>query len=219
MQVFSDRLRTLRIRSGLTQQGLADLTGFSLSAIGNWETCQNVPSPRKLAVLATKLDVSIDQLLGHDSEEVTVARVNLAPPLSSVPQPKTEIRQVPVVSWAQAGGLVAWTNQAGAWHEFAVTSCSDQNSFGVTVAGDSMEPKYSAGDIAILRPNAGPRNGCLVICKLKNDGVFFKMFHKSGDNALIRLSSYNPVYPVMECKPDNLVWIYPVDQIIKNVWR
>ncbi len=207
-----------RIRSGLTQQALADKTGFSLSAIGNWETCQNVPSPGKLAALATKLRVSIDQLLGHDTEEVTVARENPAPPLSSVRSPKIEIRQVPVVSWAQAGGLVAWTNQAGAWHEFTVTSCSDQNSFGVRVAGDSMEPKFGAGDIAILMPSVEPRNGCLVICKLKNDGVFFKMFHQSGDNTLIRLSSYNPVYPVMECKPDTVVWIYPVDQIIKNVW-
>ena len=41
-----------------------------------------------------------------------------------------------------------------------------------------MEPKYSAGDIAILMPNVEPRNGCLVVCKLKNEGVFFKLFYE-----------------------------------------
>ena len=213
-QLFSEILRKCRVRLGLTQQGLADLTGFSLSAIGNWETCQNMPSPGKLAVLAKKLGVSIGYLLGQEAGADAAA-----PAPSPHGQPQIEIRQVPIVSWAQAGALVAYTDLDDSWHEFAVTSCRDENCFAVTVAGDSMEPKYSAGDIAILMPNVEPRNGCLVVCKLKNEGVFFKLFHQSGDNSFFRLSSYNPVYPVMECKREEFVWIYPVYQVTKNVWR
>ncbi len=82
-----------------------------------------------------------------------------------------------------------------------------------------MEPKYSAGDIAIVMPNVEPRNGCLVVCKLKNEGVFFKLFHQSSDSKKFRLSSYNPVYPVMECRRDDFVWVYPVYQVTKNVWK
>ncbi len=82
-----------------------------------------------------------------------------------------------------------------------------------------MEPKYSGGDIAILMPNVEPRNGCLVVCKLKNEGVFFKIFHNATDGGILRLSSYNPVYPVMECRKEEVVWIYPVYQVTKNVWK
>lgn len=202
---------------GLTQQGLAELTGFSLSAIGNWESCQNVPSPTKLGLLAQKLGVTIDYLLGHEDGPATRTQEPV-PPVANR-QTKTEIREVPIVSWAQAGDLVAYADLDAAWHDFTATTCRDEDCFAVTIAGDSMEPKYSAGDIAILMPNVEPRNGCLVVCKLKNEGVFFKLFHQSSDNNIFRLSSYNPVYPVMECKKDDFVWIYPVYQVTKNVWR
>jgi SOS-response transcriptional repressor LexA len=196
---------------GLTQQALADLTGFSLSAIGNWESGQNFPSPAKLGHLAGKLGISIDYLLGHDDAS--------GPDERNASANNPNARQVPIVSWAQAGDLVAYADLDAAWHEFTATNCRDENCFAVTIAGDSMEPKYSAGDIAILMPNVEPRNGCLVVCKLKNEGVFFKLFHQSSDNQLFRLSSYNAVYPVMECRKEDFVWIYPVYQITKNVWR
>jgi SOS-response transcriptional repressor LexA len=208
-QLFSDRLRFCRTRLGLTQQGLARLTGFSLSAIGNWESCQNIPGPSKLGALAQKLGVSIDYLLGNEE----------APAVGAGQEQRLAIRQVPIVSWAQAGDLVAYTDLDAAWHEQTATTCRDEDCFAVTIAGDSMEPKYSAGDIAIVMPNVEPRNGCLVVCKLRNEGVFFKLFHQSGDTRRFRLSSYNPVYPVMECRKEDFVWIYPVYQVTKNVWR
>ena len=217
-QILSVRLRTSRTRLGLTQQGLADLTGFSLSAIGNWEGCQNAPSPAKLGVLAEKLGVSIDYLLGHEASPGTRPLRGETPGIAGR-QPKIEIFQVPIVAWAQAGNLVAYTDLDASWHEFTATTCRDENCFAVTIEGDSMEPKYSAGDIAVLMPNVEPRNGCLVVCKLKNEGVFFKLFHQSSDGKIFRLSSYNAVYPVMECKKDEFVWVYPVAQVTKNVWR
>jgi SOS-response transcriptional repressor LexA len=215
IEIFSARLRSSRIRLGLTQVGLAKLTGFSLSAIGNWESGQNAPSPNKLGLLAQKLGVSIDYLLGHEAEKRSVGQTSSL----GNRQVKVEIRQVPIVAWAQAGDLVAYTDLDESWHEFTATTCRDENCFAVTIEGDSMEPKYSAGDIAILMPNVEPRNGCLVVCKLKNEGVFFKLFHQSGEGKVFRLSSYNPVYPVMECKKDDFVWVYPVYQVTKNVWR
>src|ERR1700733_13935870 len=175
IDILSDRLRISRKRLGLTQEALAKLTGFSLSAIGNWESCQNGPSPAKLGVLSKKLGVTIDYLLGNE--------------------------------------------EAPARLRHPAIRGTDENSFAVTIEGDSMEPKFTSGDIAILMPNVEPRNGCLVVCKLKNEGVFFKLFHQSSDGKMFRLSSYNPVYPVMECHKEDFVWIYPVCQVTKNVWR
>ena len=214
--LLSARLKTARTRLGLTQQGLAEVTGFSLSAVGNWESGQNLPSPKKLGVLAEKLEVTIDYLLGHKSGTGVYRSPRAA---SSGGQVQTEIRQVPIVAWAQAGELVAYTDLEAPWNEYTATSCRDENCFAVTIEGDSMEPKYSAGDIAILMPNVEPRNGCLVVCKLKNEGVFFKLFHQTGEGKIFRLSSYNSVYPVMECRKEDFIWVYPVYQVTKNVWK
>ena len=212
--ILSVRLRIARKRLGLTQAGLAEFTGFSLSAIGNWESSQNAPSPAKLGLLAKKLGVTIDYLLGNEAATVMTGSKQLA-----TEAPRLEIRQVPIVAWARAGELVAYTDLDAAWHEYTATTCRDESCFAVTIEGDSMEPKYSGGDIAILMPNVEPRNGCLVVCKLKNEGVFFKLFHQSTDLGALRLSSYNPVYPVMECRKEEIVWIYPVYQVTKNVWK
>ena len=131
----------------------------------------------------------------------------------------TPVRQVPIVSWAQAGDLVAYSDLDDSWHEFTATTCRDENCFAVSIAGDSMEPYYSAGDIAVLMPNVEPRNGCLVVCKLKNEGVFFKLFRQATDGRKFLLNSYNPAYPPMECGKEDFVWIYPVYQVTRNVWK
>src|SRR5580700_11275343 len=146
-QILSARLRNARKRLGLTQQGLADLTGFSLSAIGNWESCQNAPSPQKLGTLARTLKVTIDYLLGHEDEPKPAASQRETSPAASSRQVKQEVRLVPIVSCAQAGNLVAYTDLDDSWHEFTATTCRDENCFAVIIEGDSMEPKYSAGDI------------------------------------------------------------------------
>jgi SOS-response transcriptional repressor LexA len=217
--LLSARLRTARTRLGLTQQGLALLAGFSLSAVGNWESGQNMPSPKKLGALAEKLGVTIDYLLGHDAAAGGRAAQSSLSGRAPAGQLHQEIREVPIVAWAQAGELVAYTDLEPSEHEFTATTCRDENCFAVTIEGDSMEPKYSAGDIAILMPNVEPRNGCLVVCKLKNEGVFFKLFHQAGEGKGFRLSSYNSVYPVMECRKDDFIWVYPVYQVTKNVWK
>lgn len=213
-QTLSERLKSSRQRLGLTQQKLADVTGFSLSAVGNWESNLNMPSPAKLGQLAKKLGVTIDYLLGNEPDTAAPRPTRKAAQKSA-----PHIREVPIVAWAQAGGLKAYTDLDPSWHEYTATTCLDENCFAVTIEGDSMEPKFTAGDIAILMPNVEPRNGCLVVCKLKNEGVFFKLFHQSSDGKHFNLTSYNPVYPVMECRPDDFVWIYPVYQVTKNVWK
>ena len=151
-QLFSERLKFARKRLGLTQHKLAKATGISLSAVGNWESCLNVPGPAKLNILAKKLGVTIDYLLGHSNN----SGLNLKKSAASA----IKIRQVPIVSWAQAGELKAYTDLDDSWHEFTTTTCRDEDSFAVTIAGDSMEPKYNSGDIAIVMPNVEPRNGC-----------------------------------------------------------
>ena len=67
-EVFSDRLRAAREYRGLTQGELAKRTGLQPSAVSHFETGVRKPSFDNLRLLADKLDVTTDYLLGRVAE-------------------------------------------------------------------------------------------------------------------------------------------------------
>ena len=67
------------------------------------------------------------------------------------------------------------------------TQASRQADFALRVSGDSMEPKYSSGDIIFVRHDSGIERGQLGIFNVDGE-AFFKLF--GGD----RLISLNQQY-------------------------
>lgn len=63
---LGEKIRELRIRSGLTQEGLAEKLHVSRSAIAKWEAGGGLPDLSNLKLLAELFSVSIDSLLDHD---------------------------------------------------------------------------------------------------------------------------------------------------------
>lgn len=63
-EIFSNRLRSARDYRGFSQGDLAEKTGLQPSAISHFETGSRKPSFDNLRLLADKLDVSTDYLLG-----------------------------------------------------------------------------------------------------------------------------------------------------------
>lgn len=63
-----ETLRPLRQRAGLTQSGLAEALGVSDRAVSRWENAQALPDVTLLPRLAMLLHVSVDALLGVDSQ-------------------------------------------------------------------------------------------------------------------------------------------------------
>ena len=130
-----------------------------------------------------------------------------------------ELRNVPILSWAQAGQAHEFEQIPSDWDEVVPTDVADKRAFGVRLRGDSMEPKFSEGDIAILLPSTAPTNGETVVANVKNQGVLCKIMHVQLDKSLVKLSSYNPAYPPTEYHRDEFHWIYPVAAIIKQLRR
>ena len=89
------------------------------------------------------------------------------------------------------------------------------------IQGDSMEPKFFPGDIAVLMPTHQPRNNSLVVARLANEGVVFKVFtareHPPG--RICTFTSYNQVFQAIEVPESSVIWNFPVYQIIRQVWR
>ena len=127
------------------------------------------------------------------------------------------LRNLPVLSWAQAGDALDFDAAPRDWDEAVPSDVTDERAFGVRLRGDSMEPKFSDGDIAILLPSVTSTNGEIVIANVKNQGVLCKIMHVQLDKHLVTLSSYNPAYPPMEYHRDDFHWIFPAATVIKQL--
>ncbi|MBE7075098.1 MAG: helix-turn-helix transcriptional regulator [Clostridiales bacterium] len=64
MNIFSERIKELRLENNLTQDALALKTGISQSAIANWENGKKSPSIESIVILAKFFKCSSDYLLG-----------------------------------------------------------------------------------------------------------------------------------------------------------
>lgn len=130
-------------------------------------------------------------------------------------------RMVPVRSWAQAGIGFDFDELPLDWQRRIPTDCPDDRAFAVEIQGDSMEPKYTHGDIAVVMPSKQPRAGDLVVARLDAEGVIFKVFtsRSEGNKRQSVFSSYNQVYQPVTVSDSAIRWSFPVYQIIRQVWR
>ncbi len=198
MSVALEPLAKIRGKLGITQHDLAEKLGISRQHLSKLE---NSPGP-----LTPKL-----------ARRVAEVFRNLGMPQAG---PRSGIRAIPVRSWAQAGIGVDFEELPLDWQKQIATDCPDEQAFAVEIQGDSMEPKYLQGDIAVLMPAHQPRNGSLVVARLE-EGVVFKVF-TVRDQSPIRIcsfTSYNPVFQPIEVSESKVIWNYPVYQIVRQVWR
>jgi SOS-response transcriptional repressor LexA len=196
---FADRLRFWRASQNLTQAEAAGQLGIDRAYLSQIEGGRKPGSRLRTRFLLLEKTASV-----QSSPNVGAAY---------------NLRNLPVLSWAQAGQATEYGEIPADWDEVVPSDVSDQRAFGVRLRGDSMEPKFSDGDIAILLPSIAPTNGDVVVANLKDEGVLCKLMHVQLDKNLIILSSYNPAYPPMERHRDQFNWMFPVSSIIKPLRR
>jgi phage repressor protein C with HTH and peptisase S24 domain len=196
---FGERLRFWRVSQNLTQAEAAKLLDIDRSYLSQVE---RVRSPGKS--LRTRFELL---------EKSSSVKVN------GNASPAYGLRNLPVLSWAQAGQAHDFEEIPSDWEEVVPSDVTDERAFAVRLRGDSMEPRFSDGDIAVLLPGIAPTNGETVVANLKNQGVLCKIMHVQLDKNLVKLSSYNPAYPPTEYHRDEFNWIFPVATIIKQLRR
>jgi SOS-response transcriptional repressor LexA len=196
---FAERLRLWRISQNLTQAEAATQLDINRGYLSQIE-CGRAPGK----ALRTRF-----LLLEKATSIKTSPNVGAA----------YNLRNLPVLSWAQAGHATDYGEIPADWDEVVPSDVGDERAFGVRLRGDSMEPRFSDGDIAILLPSIPPSNGNVVVANLKNEGVLCKIMHVQLDKNVITLSSYNPAYPPMERHRDEFNWMFPVSSIVKLLRR
>ena len=94
--MLSNRIYTLRRRSGLSQDQLAELLGVSRQAVSRWENGSATPGLEKLQAMCRCFQVTMDQLTG--AEEV--------PPPPLLPPRETLTRRSCLGAALCAGGAL-----------------------------------------------------------------------------------------------------------------
>ena len=197
---FGERLRFWRISQDLTQAEAAKLLDIDRSYYSQIEGGKRHPGN----VLRTRFQLT------EKSHSIK--------PGGNVGGNPYGLRNIPILSWAQAGQATDF-EQMNDWDEVVPSDVADERAFGVRLRGDSMEPKFSDGDIAILLPSTAPTNGEIVVANIRNQGALCKIMHVQLDKKLVKLSSYNPAYPSTEYHRDEFHWIFPVAAMIKQLRR
>lgn len=84
----------------------------------------------------------------------------------------------------------------------------DVNVFAVRVVGDSMEPKFSEGDIVIFSPATEVNNGddCFVRFTMPHESTFKRVFFEADDK--VRLQPRNEKYRPTEIDGERINGIY-----------
>ncbi len=209
-ETIGERMKAWRARKGLTQERAAVFMGFTRSYLSQIEAGVREGGPRFVRRL-----IECEQESARPASNSYSLREQSAALL-----PPGSVRMIPLVSSAQAGIATAFEEIPESWQERIPSTVTDKKAFAITVRGDSMEPRYHDGDMAILLPSSSARNGDLVVANIKEEGFAFKVLTLvGGDPKHLKLTSYNPVYPPMDLPRERFHWIYPVHSVTKVIRR
>lgn len=144
-----------------------------------------IPGQDKLSILAMGLGVDETWLMGYDV------------PLRSVTADASSGSpvRIPVLGRVAAGKPIDMVEDIIDYEEIPETTASSGEYFGLMIHGDSMEPKFSEGDVVIVRRQPDVESGQIAIVTVNGDDATCKRVMKYADG--IALVSTNPAYPPM----------------------
>ncbi len=203
--MLEERLRQLRKEHGYTQSALAAMLGLTQQAIGKWEKGASTPEPGVLMQLAELYGVSMDSLLGRSP--VGYGQVRPYHPAMEA--------QIPVLGSVRAGyGALAFEEDHGT-EPAAVRD--PENYFYLVVKGDSMEPRISSGDLALVRRQPTLDDGDLGVVVFGEGEGTLKRFQRKG-NAVV-LQPFNPAYEPLILAGEELDHLYIAGKVVETKAR
>lgn len=198
-----EKLKERRKELKLTQKDIAEKLGISYQAYSAWERGVKEPSAEKVSQLEKLLNV----LKGYFTE---IEIVRLYNTLSSSGKEKVVTYARDLVQEESQPKVVSISEKRFEYHVYERMSAGigasvygDRNydtvyfneelahDFASWVSGDSMEPKYQNGSVALIRETGFDYDGAVyaVVC---NSQTYIKRVYREEDG--LRLVSINPKY-------------------------
>lgn len=74
---LGENILNLRKKNGLSQEKLAEKVEVTRQTISNWELGETSPNPEQLKLLSKALNVSVDELIDNDLQNVVLSKVKI----------------------------------------------------------------------------------------------------------------------------------------------
>ena len=176
-----ERIKYLREKLEMTQQDLADKTGYkTASAVNKIELGLRDLNQRKIIAFAEALHVTPAYLLNGSDDQ----------PKNAIPASGL----VPIVGTIPAGyPVLAETDIIG--YQIAPVKNTDEY-FYLRVSGDSMINKGIVdGCLVLIHKQETADNGQIVACRVNGDDSTLKIFQQQGDTVFLLPANpaYNPI--------------------------
>lgn len=197
-----EKLKARRKELKMTQFDLADKLGISIPAVSNWERGVKQPSTEKVALLEILLKVP----KGYFTEIDIVRYYNTLSPENKEKatyyvKALAEKDQKRVVSIAEKRIAYRVYEKLSAGIGAAIYDDKNYDTvyfteelahdFASWVSGDSMEPKYENGSVALIRETGFDYDGAVYAVTCDNQ-TFIKRVYREENG--LRLVSINPKY-------------------------
>lgn len=215
VDTFANRLNIAMKKNNINQIELSEKTKkyskqISQSLINKYLKGKALARQNNIYILCKVLNVDETWLMGFDvpMERTPDELRGRTIPLSDLQQLK-----IPVLGMVKAGyNYLADENKIG--HIYLDYNPSDpENYYALQVTGDSMEPLFSEGDIAIVHKQDTFESGNTCIILINGDEATVKKVVRMEDG--VDLIAMNPYYPVRHFSSEDMKTI-PV-QIIGKV--
>lgn len=210
--LFGHMVAHAREKKEISLRELARRVEASAATISKIENLDHIPRDGLTRRLIDELDLDRDtvftqiarQRVAHYKTEVSLAELD------------TNLSPVPIVGKVTAGSII----EAPDWEDggYAVGTGFDaemvplrndeQNLYGLTVDGDSMEPVFSMGDYVFAAPHKPPRNNGFAVVRLAGGEVLLKKVIINDD--VVILQSANPSYQTLTVKKNDVDYIHPI---------
>ena len=173
---MAERIKERRLQMAYTQEELAQKLGLQKSAIAKYENGRVENIKRSvIADMANILECSPSYLMGWDE-----------------PTPSRKGVIINVLGRVAAGIPLEAIEDIIDTEEISEEMAKTGEFFGLQINGDSMEPKFSKGDVVIVRKQNDAESGDIVIAMVNGDDATCKRLKKYQEG--IALISTNPAY-------------------------
>ena len=187
---FGKIMKKLRGERNLTQIELSERTGISKSSISMYENGNRTPELETFELLADFYNVDMDYLKGKSNikRRVDFTHINE----SGVPY--VVKHKIPVLGRVQAGIPIEAIEEIIDYEEISKEMARCGEYFGLQIKGESMEPKFSQGDVVIVRKQTDIESGQIGIVIVNDTDATVKRIVKHDEGG-ISLIALNPAYP------------------------
>ena len=185
-RVILNRIRFLRLKSGMKQEDLARKILVSQSSLSGYENGKFEPDSKTLRKIADIFHVSVDYLLGG---------IDLSPG-------EKDIVKIPVYSNESDGSQGSVLFYFSELNLFHFSPDQTDSFFGLYMDTDAMEPRICSGDLVIARRQPGVPDGSIAVVQAGSGWLMVKRVWNKKDGSIVLLSSNEKYEPTVFTKQE-----------------